>query len=98
MGNTISVSSMLMENRELINLWSESNLFGVDMEASAVFAVANKFQVKCGGLLFVMDNLIKEKDVVDFTEEERNIDKNLMFKMMDVAFYTGLNLLLKTNN
>lgn len=92
-GNIISVPSMLCETTELINHWSRSNISGVDLETSAVFAVAHKFEVPYAGMLYVIDNLIKNHDITQMTEVDRVNSFEFMKTITKAAFDSADSLL-----
>lgn len=92
-GNIISVPSMLCETTELINFWSSSNIYGVDLETSAVFAVAHKFGIPYAGMLYVIDNLIQNHDITKLNEQDRLNSFAFMEKITQVAFDAAYTLL-----
>lgn len=85
-GTIISVPSMLCETRELINFWSHSNIHGVDLETSAIFAVAHKFGIPYSGMLFVIDNLIQNHDITQLTNKDRENSTDFMKKLITTGF------------
>lgn len=64
-GPMVTCQAMLGETAEDIQNWSNHGYYGVEMEASTVFAVSNHFNVPCAASLFVGDNLIEEKTNLD---------------------------------
>lgn len=64
---TITCGAMLAETWEDVVHRSEDWFYGVEMEASTIFAVSNYFQVPAWAIVFVSDNLIKEQIVGDET-------------------------------
>lgn len=59
-GPMITCQGMLGETLEDIQQWSTNGFFGVEMEASTVFAVSRHFNVPAAASLYVGDNLIEE--------------------------------------
>jgi purine-nucleoside phosphorylase len=60
-GPTMTCQAMLGQSWDDVQTWSKDGYFGVEMEASTVFAVSNHFKVPSAALLVVGDNLIKEE-------------------------------------
>ena len=59
-GPMVTCQAMIGETIEDVKEWSRDGYFGVEMEASTVFAVSNHFNVPCAASLYVGDNLIDE--------------------------------------
>ncbi len=59
-GPTVTCQAMIGETMEDVTTWSDNGYYGVEMEASTVFAVSNHFNVPCAASLYVGDNLIEE--------------------------------------
>lgn len=62
---TVTCGAMLAETWEDVVMRSENWYYGVEMEASTIFAVSQHFQVMASAILYVWDNLIKEQIVGD---------------------------------
>ena len=63
----ITCQAMLAETWEDICEWSSRGFYGVEMEASTVFAVSQHFKVPATAMLNIADNLI-EKETIDIEE------------------------------
>jgi purine-nucleoside phosphorylase len=59
-GPTITCQAMIGETLDDIKQWSSEGYYGVEMEASTVFAVSKHFNVPAAASLYVGDNLIEE--------------------------------------
>ncbi len=59
-GPMITCQAMIGETLDDVKNWSSEGYFGVEMEASTVFAVSNHFNVPCAASLYIGDNLIEE--------------------------------------
>lgn len=59
-GPMVTCQAMIGETLDDIKKWSSDGYFGVEMEASTVFAVSNHFKVPSAASLYVGDNLIEE--------------------------------------
>lgn len=68
-GPTITCQAMMAETWEDIQQWSLEGYYAVEMEAATVFAVSNNFKVSSTALLFIGDNLVQEKTVLDVNYE-----------------------------
>lgn len=64
-GPTITCQAMMAETWEDIQRWSSQGYYGVEMEASTVFAVSNHFKISSAAVLVIGDNLIMKKSVHD---------------------------------
>lgn len=70
-GPMVTCQAMIGETAEDVQNWSKSGYFGVEMEASTVFAVSNHFQVPSAACVYVSDNLIENHTTLSesFAEE-----------------------------
>jgi purine-nucleoside phosphorylase len=59
-GPTVTCQAMIGETLDDIKQWSSEGYYGVEMEASTVFAVSKHFNVPAAASLYVGDNLIEE--------------------------------------
>lgn len=59
-GPMVTCQAMIGETLDDVKKWSSDGYFGVEMEASTVFAVSNHFNVSSAASLYVGDNLIEE--------------------------------------
>lgn len=82
LGPVTTCQAMLAETWEMIEKWSAEGYYGVEMESSTVFAVSNHFNVKCTALLYVADNLIKQKTVLDVDFQNSSNLRNSMVKKL----------------
>ncbi|MCA9350504.1 hypothetical protein H6794_01910 [Candidatus Nomurabacteria bacterium] len=62
-GPTMTCQAMLAETEDDVKVWSEQGYYGVEMEASTLFAVSNHFGVPSAAILRVGDNLIENETV-----------------------------------
>lgn len=63
-GPTVTCQAMIGETQEDVQKWSQEGYYGVEMEASTVFAVSNHFGVPSAASMYVGDNLIEEHTVI----------------------------------
>jgi len=63
--------AFMAEKWEDILRWESEGYVGVEMEAAATFAVAQHFGVPSACLIYLLDNLIERRHVLDIREEER---------------------------
>lgn len=59
-GPMVTCQAMIGETLEDIQKWSSEGYFGVEMEASTVFAVSGHFNVPSAASMYVGDNLIEQ--------------------------------------
>lgn len=59
-GPIVTCQAMIGETLDDVKKWSTDGYFGVEMEASTVFAVSKHFDVPSAASLYVGDNLIEE--------------------------------------
>ena len=59
----MTCQAMLAETEADVKVWSEQGYYGVEMEASTLFAVSNHFGVPSAAILRVGDNLIENETV-----------------------------------
>lgn len=69
-GKTVTCQAMLGETQQDVLDWSAEGYFGVEMEASTVFAVSNHFGVPSAAILSVADNLIENHTVLSENFED----------------------------
>ena len=78
-GPTITCQAMLAESWEDVEGWSDEGYYGVEMEASTVFAVSNFYKVPASAVLLVADNLIK-KETVHHENYEKMREKRMKLR------------------
>ena len=61
---------MMAETKEDVDNWSKQGYYGVEMEASTVFAISNHFNVPSAAVVMIADNLITEESVIDEDYQE----------------------------
>lgn len=80
LGSHISTSALLQQSDKQIREWKQKGLLGVDMETSAVYSAATYFNMKRVSMLFVWDELLKNRTWLDefsVTEKIRQTKANL---------------------
>ena len=70
-GSVFTTPAFMAEKWEDILRWESEGYAGVEMEAAALFAVAQHFGVPCASFIYLVDNLIEERHLLDNTEDER---------------------------
>jgi purine-nucleoside phosphorylase len=85
-GPTVTCQGMIGETLEDVKKWSAEGYFGVEMEASTVFAVSKHFNVPAAASLYVGDNLIEEHSVMsDEFAAEADMRKQNQAKQIKIA-------------
>lgn len=85
-GPMVTCQAMIGETLEDVKQWSSDGYFGVEMEASTVFAVSNHFGVKCAASLYIGDNLIEEhNNMSDEYEKEKDVREQNQLKQIKSA-------------
>lgn len=85
-GPMVTCQAMIGETMEDVNSWSAEGYYGVEMEASTVFAVSNHFNVPCAASLYVGDNLVEEHN--NMSEEyaaEADVREQNQLKQLRIA-------------
>lgn len=59
-GPMVTCQAMIGETLEDVEKWSKKGYFGVEMEASTVFAVSKHFNVPSAASMYIGDNLIEQ--------------------------------------
>jgi purine-nucleoside phosphorylase len=90
-GPTITCQAMLAETWEDIVNWSSQGFYGVEMEASTIFAVSTHFKVPSVTMLSLADNLIEKEAVSDESyaqrkEERENLKKEIFRAIVKIIF------------
>ena len=70
-GPVFTTPAFMAEKWEDILRWEAEGYAGVEMEAATTFAVAQHFGVPSASLIYLLDNLIEERHLLDNTEDER---------------------------
>ena len=70
-GDVFTTPAFMAEKWEDILRWESEGYVGVEMEAAATFAIAQHFHVPCACLIYLADNLIEERHLLDNTEEDQ---------------------------
>lgn len=85
-GPMVTCQAMIGETLEDVRDWSNNGYFGVEMEASTVFAVSNHFNVPCAASLYIGDNLIEDHtNLSDEYTAEADTRKQNQLKQIRVA-------------
>ena len=80
---------MMAETKEDVDNWSKQGYYGVEMEASTVFAISNHFNVPSAAVVMIADNLITEESVIDEDYQEsrelrRETSKDILVESLKV--------------
>lgn len=87
---TMTCQAMMAETWEDITKWSQKGFYGVEMEASTIFAVSKHFNVPSVAILNIADNLIEKETVASKSYEKR---KDLRKKIKREIFKASLELI-----
>jgi len=70
-GTVFTTPAFLAETWDDVVRWEQEGYAGVEMEAATTFAVAKHFGVPAVALIYLLDNLIAERHLLDNTLPER---------------------------
>lgn len=84
-GTVFTTPAFLAETWEDIVRWEGEGYAGVEMEASTTFAVAQHFGVPAAALIYLLDNLIAERHLLDNTRDERDRIRRARSLIQEVA-------------
>lgn len=70
-GPVFTTPAFMAEKWEDILRWESEGYAGVEMEAAATLAVATHFGVPSACLIYLLDNLVERRHLLDNTEEEQ---------------------------
>lgn len=85
-GPMVTCQAMIGETLEDVKKWSFEGYYGVEMEASTVFAVSKHFNVPSAASLYVGDNLIEEhNNMSDEYAAEADTRKQNQVKQIKMA-------------
>lgn len=85
-GPTVTHQAMMGETWDDVQAWSQAGYYGVEMEASTVFAVSNHFSVPAAAAVMVGDNLIHQETVLDLNYVgERPARRQITHDLVDAA-------------
>lgn len=85
-GPIFSTSALLAESRELLRGWADQGYLGVDMETSAVFAVAEHFGMDRVSILYASDHPLKEQHLLAQDPETERLRARGSRYVMELAF------------
>ena len=89
LGRHITTSALLAQPPETVKRWHEAGYSSVDMETSAVFTAAHAFGMQAVSILFVWDELLRDRGfLATFSDEETERQK----AANDAVFETSLRL------
>lgn len=69
-GTVFTTPAFMAEKWEDVVRWEHEGYTGVEMEAATTMAVAQHFGVPCACLIYLLDNLIEERHILDNTVED----------------------------
>lgn len=77
-GPTVTCQAMIGETLDDVREWSRNGYFGVEMEASTVFAVSQHFNIPAAASLYIGDNLVEEHNYmsVEYAAEADTREQN----------------------
>ena len=85
-GPIITCQAMLIQSSEDHERWSKDGYYGVEMEASTVFAVSKYFNVPAAAILYISDNLIKGETIMDDNHiNDRELRRQTSQEIFDVV-------------
>ena len=89
-GPMVTCQAMIGETLDDVKNWSADGYYGVEMEASTVFAVSNHFNVPSSASLYIGDNLIEEHNqmseeyAAEADSREQNQLKQIKIALSDI--------------
>lgn len=87
-GKIFTTSAMLAEKKSDILSWHKQGFVGVDLEASATFAVAKHFKMKRVAIYSLIDNLVKKSHLLNMSKKEFRTWENSLNTTFDLALKT----------
>lgn len=88
LGRHITTSALLAQPPETVNRWHAAGYSSVDMETSAVFTAAHAFGMQAVSMLFVWDELLKDRGfLATFSNEETERQKAANDAVFDAALH-----------
>lgn len=89
-GPHFTTSALFAQPPERVQAWHDAGHLAVDMETSAVFSAARHFGMEAVSLLFVWDDLLRNRSWLDpFAPEEKQAQDRANTALMDVALEIG---------
>lgn len=89
-GTVFSTPAFLAETWDDIVRWESEGYAGVEMEAATTFAVARHFGVPAAALIYLLDNLIAERHLLDNTLPERERIQRARDLVQEVALEVAI--------
>lgn len=87
-GKIFTTAAMLAEKWSDIMRWSKQGFVGVDLEASATFAVAKHFGMKRVVIYSLVDNIIEESHLLSMARSELDVWEDSLNTVFDLALRT----------
>ncbi|MGI8757951.1 MAG: nucleoside phosphorylase [Acidimicrobiales bacterium] len=89
-GPHFTTSALFAQPPERVQAWHDAGHLAVDMETSAVFSAARHFGMQAVSLLFVWDDLLRNRSWLDpFSPEEQQAQERANAALMEVALEIG---------
>lgn len=84
-GEVRSTDAICLETNELVQRWAEDGQVGVDMECSATFSVAAKFDRPVVGVLNLSDHLVRGDHLMNYDDERREVEGEVDERIRELA-------------
>ncbi len=84
-GPVFTTPAFMAEKWTDILRWEAEGYAGVEMEAATTFAVAHNLGVPSAALLYLLDNLIEEHDILAVTPEQRAAIRSRRNQLSEIA-------------
>ena len=84
-GEVRSTDAICQETAELVRQWAQAGQVGVDMECSATFSVAAKFNRPVVGLLNLSDHLVRGDHLMNYDDERRQLEAKVDERIRELA-------------
>lgn len=72
-GEVFTTPAFMAETWDDILRWEREGYAGVEMEAAATLAIARHFDLPATALIYLLDNLIEERHILDNTADEADL-------------------------
>lgn len=90
-GQHLTTSALFSQPPERVHHWRQEGHLGVDMETSAVFTAARAMGMRSASLLFVWDELLRQRTFLSaYTDDERERQRRANEALFEVALETAI--------
>jgi uridine phosphorylase len=84
-GAVYTTPAFMAERWEDVLRWEREGYAGVEMESATTLAIAQSFGVSAVCILYLLDNLIEERDLGSFTEQDHDLSDRCQDLVQELA-------------